>query len=88
MKLRLGIAALTISFALCAVAVVSMEWAILATLFALIFAVTGLGLVLEATDPRRKPNLRTVYGFEVIEDNRMPPGRIAAHRTNPRRVDG
>lgn len=59
MKLRLGIACIVASVLLGSAAATSYHVAVPATVLALIFAVLGLGLIDEATDPRRKPNPRT-----------------------------
>lgn len=59
MRLRLGIACIVVAVLLGIIAATSYHLATPATVLALIFAVLGLGLIDEATDPRRKPNPRT-----------------------------
>jgi hypothetical protein len=58
-KLRLGIVCIFAALVLGAVAVTSMHYALAAAAIGVGFALVGVGLLCEATDPRRKPNPRT-----------------------------
>lgn len=56
-----GLLCLALAVVLAIVAVTSMHWAMPAAAAGVIFAVLGLGLFADATDPRRKPNPRTQH---------------------------
>lgn len=62
-KAWLGAVCVTIGAGFGVAAVVSYDWAILWTAFAVCFGAPGLGLLAEATDPRHKPNPRTAEAW-------------------------
>lgn len=57
---RLGVLSIALAVLCGAVAVVSMHYAIVAVMLGMAFAFVGIGFLEMATDPRRKPNPRTV----------------------------
>lgn len=60
MKLRLGIVCIAAAVVLLAVAITMRDYAMVVAMLGVGFALVGTGLLCEATDPRRKPNPRTV----------------------------
>lgn len=88
MKARLGILSLACAISCGLVAVTSMHFAMAAAAIGVGFALVGIGLLCEATDPRRKPNPRTAHPWAVPPETTVGQARQSVYDLYDREVVG